>query len=228
MNQHCHICGHAEYSFTEVLWKELIQSWQLSKKETDYINRQQGLCCNGCGSNLRTIALAKGILDSYGYRGLFSQFVVSPQASHLRVLEINEAGMLTPLLEKMPLHRLVCYPDFDMTKLDLESDSYDLVVHSDTLEHVEYPLSGLSECQRVLSDNGRCIFTISCLLYHPGRTLAGLPNSYHGTPDASGNDLVVRTEFGADFWQQVLQAGFTFCAVHCLEYPAGLAIEARI
>ena len=29
---------------------------------------------------------------------------------------------------------------------------------------------------------------------------------------------------GTEFWQQVLQAGFTFCAVHCLEYPSGLAI----
>ena len=228
MNQPCLICGHAEYSFTEVLWKELIQSWQLSQKETDYINRQQGLCCKGCGSNLRSIALAKGILDSYGYRGLFSQFVESSQASHLRVLEVNEAGLLTPLLEKMPLYRLVCYPEFDMTRLNLESDSYDLVVHSDTLEHVDYPLSGLSECRRVLSDGGRCIFTIPIVTDRLSRSRAGLPKSFHGTSETAGNDLVVRTEFGADFWQLVLQAGFTFCAVHCLEYPAGLAIESRI
>ena len=228
MNQPCCICGCAEYSFTEVLWKELIQSWQLSRKEADYINRQQGLCCKGCGSNLRSIALAKGILDSYGYRGLFSEFVESPQTSHLRVLEINEAGLLTPLLEKIPLHRLVRYPDFDMTRLDLESDSYDLVVHSDTLEHVDYPLSGLSECHRVLADGGRSIFTVPIVTDRLSRSRAGLPESYHGTPETSGNDLVVRTEFGTDFWQLVLQAGFTFCAVHCLEYPAGLAIDARI
>ncbi len=82
----CCVCGSSEYRFTEVLWKELIQSWQLSQSETDYINRQQGLCCKECGSNLRSIALAKGILDSYDYPGLFAQFVESPHASQLRVL----------------------------------------------------------------------------------------------------------------------------------------------
>jgi SAM-dependent methyltransferase len=228
MTQPCFICGHEEYYFTEVLWSELIQTWQLSENEINYINRQQGLCCKKCGSNLRTIALAKGILDSYGYQGLFTQFVVSPQASDLRVLEINEAGRLTPLLNKMTYHRLVHYPEFDMTRLDLDSNSYDLVVHSDTLEHVEDPLTGLSECKRVLSEDGRCIFTIPIITGRLTRSRAGLPNSYHGTSEKSGNAMIVHTEFGADFWQIVLQAGFASCTIHCLEYPAGLAIDARI
>ena len=228
MNESCCICGHGEYCFAEALWKELIQSWQLSPRETDYINRQQGLCCKECGSNLRSIALAKGILDSYDSPSLFAQFVESPQASQLRVLEINEAGALTPFLEKIPLHKIVRYPDFDMTKLDLESDSYDLVVHSDTLEHVDYPLAGLSECRRILAENGRCIFTIPVIMDRMSRSRAGLLKSFHGSSETSGNDLVVHTEFGADFWQLVLQAGFSSCTVHCLEYPAGLAIEARV
>lgn len=224
----CCICGGTDFSFTEVLWQELILEWQLSQHETDYINRQQGLCCKGCGSNLRSIALAKGILDSYDDSGLFSEFVVSSKATRLRVLEINEAGTLTPFLKKMPLHRLVQYPDFDMTKLDIESGSCDLVVHSDTLEHVDYPLAGLSECKRILSEEGRCIFTIPIVTGRMSRSRAGLTRSYHGSSKTSGNALIVHTEFGADCWQLVLQAGFSSCSVHCLEYPAGLAIEARI
>ena len=133
-----------------------------------------------------------------------------------------------PLLEKLPLHRLVRYPEFDMENLDRESDSYDLIVHSDTSEHVNNPLSGLSKCRRVLSDNGRCIFTIPIVTDRLSRSRAGLPNSYHGTSETSENDLLVRTEFGTDFWQLVLQAGFKSCAIHCLEYPAGLAIDARV
>lgn len=224
----CCICGGTDFSFTEVLWQELILEWQLSQHETDYINRQQGLCCKCCGSNLRSIVLAKGILDSYKYSGLFSDFVESSQAARLRVLEINEAGKLTPFLKKMPLHRLVQYPDFDMTKLDMESGSYDLVVHSDTLEHVDCPLAGLSECKRILSEEGRCIFTIPIVTDRMSRSRKGLPESYHGSSETSGNDLIVHTEFGADFWQLALQVGFSSCSVHCLEYPAGLAIEALI
>ena len=79
MNQPCCICGCEEYSFTEVLWQELIQSWQLSQRETDYINRQQGLCCKRCGSNLRSMVLAKAIVNSYEYEGRFDEFVESPQ-----------------------------------------------------------------------------------------------------------------------------------------------------
>ena len=128
----------------------------------------------------------------------------------------------------MTFYRFIEYPDFDMTKLDLPSGEYDLVVHSDTLEHVDYPLAGMTECKRVLAENGRCIFTIPIVSDRMSRSRAGLPNSYHGSSETASNDLVVHTEFGTDFWQMVLQAGFASCSVHCLEYPAGLAIEARI
>lgn len=224
----CCVCGHSEFGYSEVLWKELIQEWQLSIVEVDYINRQQGFCCKRCGSNLRSIVLAKTIMISYGFEGCFDEFVESIEATRLRVLEINEAGTLTPWLSKMPLHRFVQYPDFDMTNLSIKSSSYDLVVHSDTLEHIEYPMAGLSECRRVLAENGRCIFTIPIIVDRMSRSRAGLSKSFHGSSDTSGDDLVVHTEFGADFWQLVLQAGFDSCAVHCLEYPAGLAIEARV
>jgi len=191
----CHVCGGQEFIYSEVLWDELVSDWELAPIEIAYINRQQGLCCKKCGSNLRSIALAKGILDTYDYTGLFAQFVESPQASQLRVLEINEAGTLTPLLKKMPLHRIVRYPDFDMINLDLESDGYDLVVHSDTLEHVENPLYGLSECRRILAEKGRCIFTIPIVTDRLNKSRAGLPESYHGTVETCGSDLVVHTEF---------------------------------
>lgn len=228
MKHKCCVCGHAEFIYSEVLWDELIQAWQLSIRETDYINRQQGLSCKGCGSNLRSIALAKAVMSSYGYEGCFDKFVESSQAAQLRVLEINEAGALSALLSKMPLYRFVQYPDFDMTKLDLPSGVFDLVIHSDTLEHIDYPLTGLSECRRVLAENGRCIFSIPIIVDRMSRSRVGLPKSYHGSPETAGDDLIVHTEFGTDFWQLVLQAGFGSCAVHCLEYPAGLAIEACV
>jgi 2-polyprenyl-3-methyl-5-hydroxy-6-metoxy-1,4-benzoquinol methylase len=43
----------------------------------------------------------------------------------------------------MSNHQLVRYPEYDMTNLGFESGIFDLVIHSDTLEHVPNPERGL-------------------------------------------------------------------------------------
>ena len=224
----CHVCGSSEFSYTRVLWKELIEEWQLAEYEVDYINRQQGLPCKRCGSNLRSVALAKAITNSYHYEGILSEFIDTPRAKGLKLLEINPAGGLTSILMPLEGHKLVSYPDYDMTKLAIESASFDLVVHSDTLEHVEYPITALSECRRVLSSGGRCIFTVPVVVDRLTRSRAGLKPCYHGSQGETGSDFLVRTEFGSDVWKYVVEAGFQSSTFHCVDYPAGIAIEARV
>lgn len=222
----CSICGGTEFTQTPVLWERLVREWQLSRQEEEYVNRQQGLSCDACGSNLRSIALAKAILDSYNATVTLKEFVQTPLAEQLRVLEINPAGSLTGTLERMERHRLVSYPEYNMTMLDIEASSVDLVVHSDTLEHVDDPVAGLHECRRVLADKGRCIFTVPIVVDRVSRSRKDLTPSFHGTEGESQGDYLVHTEFGADVWQYALQAGFDAVTLHCVEYPAGLAIEA--
>jgi len=36
----------------------------------------------------------------------------------------------------------------------------DLIVHSDTLEHVDDPVAALTECRRIATPSGACCFTI--------------------------------------------------------------------
>src|SRR5208282_1191259 len=86
----------------------------------------------------------------FGYAGTFDQFVRKREHRRLRVLEVNEAGQLTQFLRELPLYTLARYPDV----------CYDLVVHSDTLEHVSQPTAALSECYRVLAPGGYCVFTV--------------------------------------------------------------------
>jgi SAM-dependent methyltransferase len=114
-----------------------------------------------------------------------------------------------------------------MMRLELENDSYDLVVHSDTLEHVEDPVIGLSECKRVLAPGGRCIFTVPIIVDRLSRSRAGLADSYHGKADMLNDGYKVNTEFGMDIWKYVLKAGFSEVNFHCVSYPASLAIEAK-
>jgi len=61
----------------------------------EYIDREQGLSCRACGSNLRSMALALAICRCYGYVGTLARFVADKRNRKLRILEINEAGALT-------------------------------------------------------------------------------------------------------------------------------------
>ena len=221
----CSVCGSDEFAHADVLWQDLIDSWQLSNEEINYINRQQGFYCNSCGNNLRAIALAKAIVITYSDYRTLSEFCDS--GPHIRVLEINKAGNLTSTLQKLPYHSLVEYPQYDLSNLKLQSEGFDLVIHSDTLEHVPNPERALSECRRVLRANGKCIFTVPIIVERLSRSRAGLAPSFHGQSGVLADDQLVYTEFGADIWQTVLKAGFSSCEIFSLEFPAALAIIAK-
>jgi SAM-dependent methyltransferase len=131
---------------------------------------------------------------------------------------------LTQFLSKLPKHRIGRYPELDMTRMAFADATFDLVVHSDTLEHVPHPVTALSECRRVLSPGGFCAFTIPIIVDRMTFSRAGLPPSYHGNPEERGEDLAVQTEYGCDAWKHVLLAAFPECRVIALEYPAALAV----
>lgn len=224
----CPACGGKDFTENKVLWKELIDQWELKPDEVEYINRQQGLVCDQCGNNLRSMALAYAILRSYRYAGSLEEFVRSDAAACLDVLEINNAGGLTSFLSGLSGHKLTTYPEYDLESLDIKASSYDLVVHSDTLEHIKNPITALSECRRVLKPKGKCIFTVPIIVDRLTRSRDGLVDSYHGNNATDSQDLIVHTEFGCDVWKYVLQAGFSVVTLHSVEYPAGLVIEANI
>ena len=222
----CPVCDGEEFSENSVLWPELISDWQLSENEVFYVNRQQGFHCKQCYNNLRSMGLSAAILHEFGFQGTLNQFCVDSM-NDIKILEINTAGGLTPFFKNLSSHRLVEYPQFDMQNLDVESESVDLVVHSDTLEHVPNPERGLSECRRVLRNNGKCIFTVPIIVERMTRSRTGLAPSYHGQSGVLADDQVVCTEFGADVWQTVLKAGFCSCEIFSFEYPSALTVVAR-
>lgn len=222
----CSVCGGSSFQRRAILWKRLIDEWQLSPREVDYIDRLQGECCSDCGANLRSIALADALRWCFRTDAPLSAFCASEAAAEIRMLELNEAGSLSPTLRKMPRHVAGSYPAVDMHDLPYPDGSFDVVTHSDTLEHVPNPLHALAECHRVLAKGGAVCFTVPIILARLSRSRDGLPPSYHGSADASTDDLIVRTEFGADAWVYPLQSGFANVHLFSVGFPAAIAMAA--
>ena len=220
----CACCGSGDLVANKVLWPALVDEWGLSEEEAHYIDRQQGLQCRACGSNLRTMALALAICRCYRYGGTFAKFAKKFTTRRLRVLELNGAGWLTQFLSKLPKHHLAKYPQVDMMQMPFRDCSYDLVLHSDTLEHVSQPVTALAECYRVLVPGGYCVFTVPVIVGRMTRSRAGLPPSYHGDASQRAGDLAVQTEYGCDAWKDLILAGFQECRLIAAEFPSALAL----
>ncbi len=223
----CSVCGSQSFIDKAVLWDELSTQWQLSPEERRYIDRQQGTACIACGANLRSIALADAIRSAFGTPLLLNEFVATVEAKNLSVLEINEAGLLSPTFRTLPKHTLAMYPAIDIHALPYSSNQFDLVIHSDTLEHVAQPVAALAECRRVTRPGGWLCFTIPTVVGRLTRSRDGLKKSFHGDANVSSDDWIVHTEFGADMWCAVLRAGYSACTIHSVEFPAALAISAQ-
>ena len=223
----CTVCGHNEFEEHEIIWDLLATQWQLSSSERHYIDLQQGKVCTNCNANLRSIALADAIRSAVNTRLTFADFAASGNGKDLAILEINEAGSLTPTLKKFPGHRLVMYPEVDIHDMPFSDEEFDLVIHSDTLEHVVRPVHALAECRRVLRPEGWLCFTVPTIVGRMSRGREGLEKSFHGEAGKTAGDFAVHTEFGADMWTTALQAGFTAVTIHAVEYPAALALSAQ-
>jgi SAM-dependent methyltransferase len=219
----CGICGHDEFDRQAVIWSGLAAEWELSRAEVEYLDEQQGTRCGRCGCNVRSQALARALARAIG-QPTFAAFTNAAADRRLRVLEVNEAGTLTPWLAALPGHTLVRFPEVDLQRLPYGDAAFDLVVHSDTLEHVERPAQALAECRRVLGPGGACVFTVPVVVGRLTRGREGLPPSYHGGPETRTADFLVRTEFGGDVWKWVIEAGFGSCELVPYRFPAGLAL----
>lgn len=220
----CNCCGSESLASTSVLWKSLIEEWRLAPSEVAYVDRQQGFHCAECRSNLRAMALAMAVMGSFNYEGLFKDFVAQKHVQKLSVLEINEAYTLSRYMAQIPGHTLGSYPQVDMSRLPYADDSFDLVMHSDTLEHVQHPVRALSECRRVLRRGGVCAFTVPIIVDRLTISRDGFPPSYHGSPGERPDDQIVHTEYGGDAWKHVVQAGFRECRIFSIEYPSAQAL----
>ena len=104
----------------------------------------------------------------------------------------------------------------DVQHLTCASASFDLVTHTEVLEHVADDASAFSELCRVLRPGGRMLFTVplhgECTIERAcvcdGRIEHLLPPAYHHDPLRGGAGILAFRDYGRDIIQRVLAAGF--------------------
>lgn len=217
---YCRVCGSR--SRRGELWKlsdGLVDSWQINSCWTRMVERREGLGCSVCGSVSRYRYLARVVMEELGAPGLgygsFSGYAGSAHFKGLRVAEVNGCGALHGYLARNPELAYSEYgsedpaiPSEDLMRLSYRDSEFDLVLTSDTLEHVPDLSRALNEIERILKPGGRHIFTVPVIwdgrktrrraLLDGERIVHLYPPSYHGVWDARNPDRLVFLEFGDD------------------------------
>lgn len=221
----CDACGaKTHYTFTPVITPLLARQWKMTETQTRSMSMRESMYCLFCGSSYRLRLLARAI--SYLVAGnadqSLQQRIKSGQMDEIRIAEINSCGVLHDILRHAPG---LSYSEYvpsdesvrreDIENLTYESESFDLVLTSDVLEHVPDVNRALQETYRVLRPGGAHIMTVPLLMDRKTRIRAKrekngsinklLTASHHGSGE---DDYLVWSEFGSDFALTCKKAGF--------------------
>lgn len=202
----CPACGGIEFVSRRIIDDDLAATWGLTTSERSWFDEREGHRCAGCGMSKRVRMIAWAI------RRLDLDLV------DLHVLHVNQINHLSPVLAGSRSLQQTRYDaqdppgavadglvNQDIADLTFPECTFDLVLHSETLEHVFDFERALGEVARVLRPGGFQIYTVPLL--HHRRTIRRArrrddgtieflhPPSYHGL---EAEDLVA-WEFGGDF-----------------------------
>ncbi len=242
-NEVCRACGFiGKRSKRRVLWPELVREWGLSNEWENYFEHREGRDCVRCGCSMRASHLAEAIVIAIkSYNGASAECLGrafdDPRVTSLKIAEINSAGALHQFLKKSPNLRYSEYatsepgvPSEDLLSLSYHSCQFDIVVTSETLEHVPDFTKALLEIRRVLKPNGKHVFTTP-VVWDRAKTKkrASIINgnlvhhhtpSYHGKKQTNKQDYLVYYEYGSDIVALCEDCGFHVQLIRDATNPA--------
>jgi SAM-dependent methyltransferase len=194
---------------------------------------RESMWCSKCGASTRERGLWEVLLDHYGDGARSARELIGvPGFSSLRIAEINRLNAGHELLAQVAGVTYSEYPEEDIQHLSYASGTFDLVITSDTLEHVPDYVLALRETRRILRPGGRHIFTVPLRPDLPAsQERTGLSPIYHGVAPGPlallrrpTDDMLALHDFAWDLIDTVQGAGFevelhgsgvetVFCAV---------------
>jgi SAM-dependent methyltransferase len=231
----CIVCGRFGFFFyrRRVVTRRLQELWGLSPRLAAALAWKESGDCSHCGAKLRARRMAQVVLGCYptGKNPVWTlaDWVRAPNIQELRVAEINQIDGVHTFIKQLPHYSGSDFRETgsparsapesrseDLTHLSYQDNSFDLILTSETLEHVPDYMTALRETHRVLAPGGRHIFTVPVL-----------PATRHTyaraiiRPDGSIEDRAARiahpggdwgypvfTEFGTDLPQILREIGF--------------------
>jgi SAM-dependent methyltransferase len=235
--ERCAICGRfaAMLYRRRVVPRRLEELWGLAPPIAEALARRESLDCAHCGGKLRARRLAAVLLQTHPVGSppaaarSVAEWVRHAEARRLRVAEVNRIDGLHAVLQALPQ---LAASDFtpgaapgavvhgirneDLAHLTYPDAAFDLVLTSETLEHVPDLGAALAEIRRVLFPGGHHICTVPVLptvattfaraaLGPDGSIVALATPLCHPGGDAG---YPVFTEFGTDCVELFRRAGF--------------------
>jgi GT2 family glycosyltransferase len=208
----CAVCG-ADTRFVR-------NSWVLPRElarvaPTGFADRESQFCAS-CGSSLRVRILADVLLEHYADEARSIAGLVEEERFRLLdIAELNSIGRMHPLLAPLPRLTYAEYPEQDIQALTYADASFDLVLTSETLEHIPDFRRALAETRRVLRPGGRHVFTVPLdPRLERTRSREGMPPVYHGHGGGPfalvtrRDDMLAYTDFGLDVPDLLREADF--------------------
>jgi SAM-dependent methyltransferase len=208
----CAVCG-TEGRLVRNSW---VLSGELRRRYGAELADRESRFCEHCGCSLRVRRIAEVLVGLYGAgAATLAELVREDGFRALRIAEINSVGRMHPYLAEAPGLVHVEYPEEDIQALSWDDETFDLVLTSETLEHVPDPRLALRETRRVLRPGGRHVFTVPVdQSVAVTRSREGLEPEHHGRgggPFALVTrkaDMLVHTDFGLDLPDVVRAEGF--------------------
>lgn len=214
----CNVCGEsARFFFNRWAIPASLTKDFRTKDVRDAYRRRESMWCSNCGASTRERGLWAVLLEHYGERARSAKEVVlEHHFSSLRTLELNRLNAGHRYLSSVPGLTYAEYPEEDIQALSYADETFDLLITSDTLEHVPDFRLGLKETRRVLRAGGRHVLTVPLRPDLPtSQDRSGMDSIYHGTPPGPlsflrppTEDMVARHDFALDFVDEVRNAGF--------------------
>lgn len=255
----CSVCGTTtRFAYNRWVLGQAVASSYGGGAFADAHRERESLFCLTCHSNLRARLLANALLAQYApHAQSLSELTSDFTFRSLQIAEINaigSTGSMHSVLAQLPN---LAYSEYagseslgqtvdgvrneDICQLSYESQSFDLVLTSDTLEHVPDAAQALRETFRILRPGGRHIFTVPTAAWRQesvtraklsldGQLVHLAPPVYHGRGGGpfrllpARSDFLAFTDFGADVLHLLQEAGFEADARSPMDDIAGVMV----
>ena len=235
-NEYCVVCGshHSSFRFDPtIITPQLQKAWGIPDNLVEAFNHKESMFCSNCCSSLRIRRLAAVLIETFSqttgrsYNSII-ELLKDDEFRRLRIAEVNACGALHPYLKDHPnLYYSEWVPHAkpgevhdgvrceDLQRLTYPDNYFDIILTSETLEHVPDPDRAWQEINRTLKSGGYHIFTIPVIpsqrqTIQRAQLVEGvrkdlLEPAYHG--DGSQEGMFVYTDFGMDVVEKLNKIG---------------------